>query len=595
MPASRNKRRLLVGLLLLGAATGAGAQTPARQPAAAPGPPIPLAPPGMSLAAPAAAPVPTAAQTAPTTSPASGGTVLPGALGATPLAAPNIDEAGALPTGTPPLPPTLWTGTEREIVDALLGQIVPTTSPALQDLAFRLLASPAAAPAGTIAPGALVAVRAEQLSRFGRPEAALELLRVVPPGEMISDAGEVTVELLFLNQDQKGACDAVKARPANWQGIFWDEAQVTCSLLGGQAGPAQIGIDMLNEEGAGASGFSALVSRASGFDVPAPQELPAPQPLSLALIAKSGKGLPASILTTGSLPVLRAVALTPGFPEAARLIAAEKAAAFGALPAEKLAEAYLALPLAAEERASPMNTALHSDAARARAILFNAARDATDPAARAQYLDVFLEKSAAANLYPVAVRAARTLLLSIPATPDRRADALDIARALYALDLPDAARPWFDLLPPGGQQQFLPLASIVGGAKAPGWGSAVLLDPGIAAGDATTAAVNRAALAAELLTALGRPAPASATLPLLAEGGVVTWQTPAAGPPILVRAAAQRHALGGAILGVLSSLGSAGAAAPAPLVIDAVAALHQLGLETEARALAIDAALAAGL
>lgn len=590
MPASRNNARLLIGLLLLGAVTGAGAQTPAPPatpgPPIALGPPIPLAPAGVLPTAPAAAAGLVAPQSGPQPS---------AALGATPLGAPNADESGALPAGVTPLPPTLWAGTGRNIVDALLGQIVPTTSPALQDLAFRLLASPATAPAGTIAPGALVAVRAEQLSSFGRPEAALELLRAVPENEMVSDAGEVTVELLFLNQDQKGACAAVKARQPSWQGIFWDEAQVTCTLLSGQTAPAQIGIDMLNEEGAGASGFAALVSRASGFDVPPPQELPAPQPLSLALIAKAGKGLPPSILTTGSLAVLRAVALTPGFPETARLIAAEKAASFGALTPDKLAEAYLALPLDAEERASPMNTALHADAVRMRAILFNAARDATDPAARAQYLDVFLEKSSSAGLYPVAIRAAKSLLLSIPATADRRADALDIARALYALDLPDAARPWFDLLPPGGQQQFLPLAMIAGGGHAPGWGDAVMLDPGVAAGDATTAAVNRAALAAQLLIALGRPAPASATLPLLAAGGVTSWEVPAAGPPILVRGAAQRHELGGVILGVLSSLGSAGAAAPAPLVIDAVAALHQLGLETEARELALDAAIAAGL
>ncbi len=590
MPVSRNNARLLAGLLLFAATIGADAQTlsPAAGPVApkpaALGPPIPLAPAGV-------VPAPPPAGTAPATvTPLAAGT-----LGATPLAAPNPDEAGALPADAKALPPTLWAGTGRNIVDALLGQIEPTTSPALQDLAFRLIASPATVPAGASAPGALVAERAQQLLSLGHPEAALALLRTVPTVQMTSDAGQVMVELLFLNLDQKNACDAVKSRQPTWQGIFWDEAQVTCTILGGQAAPAQIGIDMLNEDGAGASGFSALVSRASGFDVPAPQELPAPQPLSLALIAKSGKGLPPSILTTGSLAVLRSVALTPGFPENARLIAAEKAAAFGALPTETLAEAYLALPLDADERASPMNTALHSDAARARAILFNAARDSSDPTARAQYLGVFLEKSSDAGLYSVAIRAAKTWLVSIPAAVERRADAGDIARARYAMDLPAAARPWFDLLPPGGQQQFLPLAAIVGGDPAPAWGTRVMLDPGIPAGDATTAAVNRAALAAELLIALGRPPPASAIVPLLAEGGAVIWQAPAAGPPILVHGAAQRHELGGALLGLLAGLGSAGAAAPPPLVIDAVAALHQLGLETEARALAIDAAIAAGL
>ncbi len=591
MRASRNRAPRLLALLPLLLAAGAGAQEPI--PAAMqPGAPIPLTP---------IAPVaPTQPSRPPDSSAANGhatsaGTSIQGDMATTTLGAPDPDEAGALPAGVAPLPPTLWAGTARPVVDALLGQIVPTISPSLQELALRLLASPAAAPIGTISPGALVAVRAEQLASFGHPDVALQLLRAVPQPALVSDAGQVMVKLMFLNQDPVSACNEVKGRDPSWQGVFWDEAQVTCTLLAGTAAPAQVGLDMLNEDGGITTGFSALVSRAAGFDVPMPQELPAPQPLSLALLGKAGKGLPPSILTTGSLPVLRAVALTPGFPDAARLIAAEKAASFGALPPERLAEAYLALPLDLDERSAPMNAAMHGDGARARAILFNAARDATDPAVRAQYLAVFLEKATDAGIYLVGIRAARDLLLSIPAAPAARADAVDMARALYALDRPDAALPWFDLLPPGGRQQFLPLAAIVGGSRAPPWGDAVLLDARAANSDSTGATTGRAALAAQLLAALGRPAPESALLPLLAAGGNVTWESPGAGPPLLLADAAQQRQIGGVVLGILASLGSAGAAAPPPLVIAAVGALHQIGLDDEARRLAIDAAIAAGL
>ena len=578
--ASRYRAALVCAALSLAAGIGA-VQAQAPQP----GPPIPLIPQASVLA-----------QASPSVPPPPGppGPALPGTVVAAPLAALNPDELGALPDGVSALPKTLWDGTGRPVVDALLGQLQPTTSPTLEDLAFRLLASPATAPAGDVPPGALAAVRAEQLSAFGHPDAALQLVRALPPQQLAGDAAQVLVELLFLTQDSDHACAEVKSRDPSWQGVFWDQAAVTCNLLGGQTAPAQIGLDMLSEEGGASSGFSALVSRAAGFDVPMPQELPPPQPLSLALLAKAAKGLPPSILTNGGLAVLRAVALAPQLPEEARLIAAEKAGGFGAVSPDQLAAAYLALPLDPDERSQPMNAALHEEGVRARAILFDAAHDATDPGARAQYLAVFFEKASGAGIYPAAIRAAQPMLLAIPPAPDLAADAIDMARALYALDLPDAARPWFDLLPPGGQQQFLPLAMIVGGGKAPGWSNAVLLAAN-PTGDPDAAAIGRAGLACQLLAALGRPAPNSAILQLLAAGGTVTWDMPAAGPPALLATAAAQHQVGGTILAILASLGSPGAAAPAPLVIASVAALHQLGMDNEARHLAIDAAIAAGL
>ena len=99
MPVSRNNARLLAGLLLFAATIGADAQTlsPAAGPVApkpaALGPPIPLAPAGV-------VPAPPPAGTAPATvTPLAAGT-----LGATPLAAPNPDEAGALPADAKALP-----------------------------------------------------------------------------------------------------------------------------------------------------------------------------------------------------------------------------------------------------------------------------------------------------------------------------------------------------------------------------------------------------------------------------------------------------------------------------------------------------------
>jgi hypothetical protein len=99
-----------------------------------------------------------------------------------------------------------------------------------------------------------------------------------------------------------------------------------------------------------------------------------------------------------------------------------------------------------------------------------------------------------------------------------------------------------------------------------------------------------------LLNAEGQPAPDSALLPLLADNTAssTSWPIPAAGPPLLLDSAAAGNRLGATVLAVLASLGSAGAAAPPPLIAKSVAGLREVGLIGEARHLAIDAAIASG-
>jgi hypothetical protein len=515
------------------------------------------------------------------------------------LPAPTADSAGALGPDDNPLPPTLWQGTPRATVDALLPLIAPTPSPALQDLAYRLLASPAQPPqddpTAPAAPGALNGARVELLTEMGRSDAALTLIHAVPKAQMIQDAGQVAVDLAFLDNDVPAACGLVTGRDSSWQNGFWDEAQVTCQVLNGQTGPAQAGLDVLNDAQDKNAGFLALVDRALGGNSALPDTLPAPQPLSLALIAKAGKGIPYKALDGASLSILRAFALTPGVLDDARLIAAEKAAAFGALPAAQLGEAYLALPIALADTADPMTSAeVHGDA-RGRAILYAAARNATDAGAKANFLAALFKMAAKAGLYQAVVAASASMLDTIPPEPPLKPDAADIARALYTLDRPAEARRWFDLAPPDQQAGLMVLAHIVGGDTTPDWGNAALLPPATN-GNANSTVVNRAALAAMLLNAEGTPAPDSALLPLLADNTAsgTSWPMPAAGPPLVLDSAAAGNRMGATVLAVLATLGSAGVTAPPPLVAKAVLSLREIGLITEARHLAIDAAIAAG-
>lgn len=161
MPACRNNRpRHKRPLNLAGIAALAGALLFALPAAAQNGPPIQLIPPAQRTAAPQggtplnnppappqsilAPPPPPPAQTPPTSAPPasapppsvppgprSAGTV-PAGITAEPLAPVDAAWVGVLPRTEGGLPRTLWQGTARSTVTAILPQLAPSTSPALQ-------------------------------------------------------------------------------------------------------------------------------------------------------------------------------------------------------------------------------------------------------------------------------------------------------------------------------------------------------------------------------------------------------------------------------------------------------------------------------
>jgi hypothetical protein len=583
MPASpaRSRRRAIADLasavvLAVSVAGGAAAQV---------GPPVRLAPLG---SAPQASPPPaplTLGQPHP---------LAPPGITVDQLPPPSADSLGALGPDDRPLPATLWQGTLHAAAETLIPRIKPSTSPALQDLAYRLLASPAAPPeGGKDDAGALIAFRAERLTALGRPDAALALLQSAPStaagGE---DATRVVADLAFLSGDTRTACATTKTRDPAWQGAYWDQATVACQALAGEADQAQLGLDMLREGKVKDDGFSALVLKTIGIDTKLPDILPTPQTMSLALLQQAGQPLPKKALDAAPLAIQRAVALGAGFPPDQRLAAAEKAAAYGAIAPERLAEAYLAAELTDEDRQSPLNRAKAAGGARGRAILFQAAHDAGPLTSKANFLLAFLG-DAKSELYPGLVRAAANLLIEVPASEDLKFAAPDFARALYALNQPRQAGAWFEMAGPEAQATLAPLAHVVAGDAAPPWGGETLAD--LAGGKKDAAAPRRAAATVLLLTAEGIPVPDPMLL-ALADANQASVNAPAAaGPAAMLAGAAATGRLGGALLALFAAVGDQGIGTQPALMAQAVAALRQVGLPGEARRLAIDIAIAEGI
>ncbi len=194
-------------------------------------------------------------------------------------------------------------------------------------------------------------------------------------------------------------------------------------------------------------------------------------------------------------------------------------------------------------------------------------------------------------------RLAEPLLIVVPPRGDTAFLAGDAARALLVTGHGDEAKAWLAAADPETVQLLAPVLRLAFADKAPGWNAkraAETMDALAKSED--EAGPRRAALALSLLGALGEPIGPADWTPLAAKLPLVSLDLP--GAPVwfdLPRAAAEKR-LGETVLLTLITAGEGDrlSAQPARLV-PAVAALRAVGLEKEARALALEAALAGGL
>lgn len=512
------------------------------------------------------------------------------------------DWTGPLGTAEGGLPPTMWQATPRALVAALLPSLPVTTSPAMQDLGRRLLLSNAVAPAGTDDPSQppLLAKRLDRLAAFGRPDAVAALLRDLPARQRNEAFDRLRIEQLFLAGDRAGACEAVADGVKRNQGVWWDRALIACQALNREHEKASLGLGLLREQKAPKDdAFDALVEALASHTTKLPP-LKEPTPLHLALLEATGQPLPADAAATWPPALLAAWARSAAdVPPVQRLPAAERAAAFGLYPVEKLRELY---GTAAAEATAPEKNV---PPARSRALLYAAAQAESAPAVRADRIAAFLvaaRSSGGEFPSPAAARAVEPLLDGLNGGgPDMARAAPEIARALFALGRPADARAWIAYAEPPAAAALVPLARLAQGKGGPPFEAKMLTDLFGPSGKRDEAANRRATLLLALLAALGdRVGPADWASVMVPAGAKSAAAAAVPMPPAAVwldlgDAAADRR-LGEAVLTGLVTLADGDRLTTQPAVLArAVEALVRVGLEREARAIAVEAAIAGGL
>jgi hypothetical protein len=587
MSGCRAERRfvrfgLALALLLALCSSHGAAQT---------GAPTQLFPAPSGAAGPAPAPAPGAA---PPPSPAPGaaapdqglGAPAPGGIEAAPLPDIANDALGPL-EGPAGLGPELWRGTSRSLAETLIPQIPAIESPAGRALARRLLLTSAQPPEGS-GEADFIHLRAERLLAMGYAGDAAGLLALAPASKMDAGAaGELADALLLAGQIDR-ACALAGEHAGFGAGPAGQRLQIFCALHAGDRDRAYLLFDIMREQGPEDPVFTSALAIADGAtDRSLPQDT-RPDPLLLAMLADGKAHAPDGWLRAPETAYLPRLVELPGAGEA-RIAAAERAARLGLIDPTTLGAAYQALQIPAKELQSA--AAAKPDTLRRRATIYRAAQQMTDQALRARLAHQALSLLPSDPLLIATARLHAPFLRTLPATSDLAGYAPAFARALLLAGDVESARRWVALARANAADPAiaatlpgLALLAALNGENEPAWNRAARR---FVEQPAPTPEGARLAVIARLL-----PTDASGAVPQAAPpaGG---FFDPGLGLALRNAAAARRT--GETVLFALIALGDRGAAQSDPGALgEALTALRQIGREADARALAIEAAIANG-
>ncbi len=515
------------------------------------------------------------------------------------------DATGVLEAGAGGFGADMWRGTPRELVQTLLPKL-PTGTPsrAMRDLMTRLLLSTADPPQGEGRSGDLVAARLALLAAMGNSAAVTDLLAATPGRGNEAALVRIEADNRLLANDVNRACVLAAGQIGRAEDLFWQKAFIFCQALAGEHDKAALGMSLLREMGDEDAVFFDLVDSLSGPDPSAIESLPDPSPLHLAVARVAKAQLPADAVSSAHPGVLGTIAASPNAPVALRLEAAERAEAAGALPIETLRQLYTSVAFSDEDLANPLSKTEAESGPLSRALLYRTALIQTVPAAQAEAVARALALGREGGRYASTVRGFMPILERIPVSAPMLWFAPDAVRALLAGGAPDAAGPWFaqmrssalfDETAAVGLARVLPLARIAGSPEASEWSPDDLAAWWDTVRDDEEAPA-RAALLYSLMEALDEPVPADLWGALLDRAALspVVMPHPALWQRLAATAADRR--VGETVLIALLTLGESGPGGADPIVLGRViGSLRAIGLDAEARALALEAALAAGL
>ena len=492
----------------------------------------------------------------------------------------------------------LWQGSSIVKLTSLLPKLpAPVTQPSLRDLQLRLLLTQAPGPGAIAGIDSLVPLRAERLHAMGFDTEAMQISKPLSGAGGPTDPQEA-VEKLWLAGDNDAACEKVQAQidASPNPEAYWRRALIFCQVLKGQEDQASIGIDLLREQAASDprnKDFIAVASILTGDSKPQSLKAPIsnPDPLLTAMMKQANLKVDNPAGTAIGKPVgpaaAAATARDGSKPLAERIKAAELAYATGLLLADELTGLYLQVPPAANDAAASDAALAGPDTPEHRGQLYQAAQRGQMPGSRAPLISQALREAMLRGDYFATVSLYAPLVQQITPNPSLAWFAPDAARASFATGNIDRGDFWLNLAQGAmgdpevaktvpGLRLLGRIAGLYGGAEAGG-------DPVADWSGRTGATDAKAQRVYGILAGLGEA---------IGSHGTATFT---GGDPDIA-AAAQGGRRGETVLLALIALGGRGLAqADGASLAQSLGGLTAVGLQADARRIAIEAAILSGL
>lgn len=530
----------------------------------------------------------------------------------------GADMAGVLTEDSGGFAPDVWRGTPRRVVDHLFSVMpVHTPSPAMRDLMRRLFMTQAIPPDnGSGEDGGFIAQRLELLAAMGDVESVEELLAVTPGRKSNERFVRIETGIHLVHGDFVNVCALVDGPGKESADDYWQQLMIFCEALSGAHPQAQLGLSLLREVGVEDPIYYQMLDAMMAGEVPILEDIEGLSSLHIGIIRASRARLAPDVAIKLPPAILSAVASNADLDDMDRLTAAEQAAITGVLAIDDLRSLYDGIAFEEEVLTNPLTAIETLEAPLSRALLYQVANRQTVDGARAEVAFLALESAHAAGLYAVTAQVFNDVIKQVPPRTDLIWFSGHAVRALaIAADAP-AASGWLGLLRVNAtlsEEAALTLVQLVPVMRLAGLDEGAALDGAAInawrkADEVTPGSRDRAVLFYSLLESLGHPVEPSAwdalgyaevpnELTEVAENNMnaadelpdpVLWQR--------LVGAARSGITGETALLALATLGDMGASGAHPLAIShVVQAMTLVGLETEARTLAVEAALAAGL
>lgn len=598
---------VVVGGLLLTASTVCAAPTPADAPVSllpAPRSTSPTASPAVSPAAP-----PTNAA--------------PAGVMVEDLGALNQEALGLLDPARGSLPASLWQGSARATVVPLLAALPESpASPSLAALSRRVLLSAGSVPTRgsetSDAPiGTVLTLKLQALARLGLGNDLRTLSQNLPPAARTPEVERAINESLLVDGQTDTACAGAAAAIQKFDDVYWQKLMAFCHQLGGRSEAASAQVTMLRDQNVDDTVFFWAAESLSGLRVLPLNSYPQPSPLTAAMLRAAGKAYPSGTLVDPAPWLARLVALDNKADPVVRAVAAEQAFTRGGLSRDELMGVFEAIPLSDADRNKSLPTLAAEDSAKAAAQLWQMVKAQNTPTAIAAAISNAVQQASRRGQILAAAQLYAPLAEGLQPTPELLGFSETAGRILYAAGRFDAARGWYRLAVAAAASDanaaqaadvLWPLermTTAMAFSNAPpadrltAWRSRMVVRA--QAPDVKESAIRRVARQESrlltLLQATGDQIPNEqwaalwSSLPAEDTGtatATARWQA--------LSTAADAHRVGETVALILLSTGGKSLAQVSDATLDrALSALRGLGMDSDARRLAVEAAVAAGL